>query len=167
MSTVGYANPDGKGARRVAGQPGWQPDGSYLTPEGQVLADEVTKAGYLRTVQEWIIAPQLKNVPGVAGVDSIGGYAKTFVVEPDPTKLIAFGISYSELAKALKPPTLRLARTTSIAVARPISCAPTRASARSMKSATPWSRRVAAFRSPLPRSPMSALAATCAPVLPA
>ena len=79
MYTVGYANPDGKGARRVAGQPGWQPDGSYLTPEGQVLADEVTKAGYLRTVQEWIIAPQLKNVPGVAGVDSIGGYAKTFV----------------------------------------------------------------------------------------
>ena len=30
MYTVGYANPDGKGARRVAGQPGWQPDGSYL-----------------------------------------------------------------------------------------------------------------------------------------
>jgi len=102
MYTVGYANPDGKGARRVAGQPGWQPDGSYLTPEGQVLTDEVAKAGYLRTVQDWIIAPQLKSVRGVAGVDSIGGYAKTFVVEPDPVKLTAFGISYSELGKALE-----------------------------------------------------------------
>ena len=44
----------------------------------------------------------LKAVPGVAGVDSIGGYAKTFVVEPDPTKLTSFGISYSELGEALE-----------------------------------------------------------------
>ncbi|HWU72569.1 MAG TPA: CusA/CzcA family heavy metal efflux RND transporter [Sphingomonas sp.] len=102
MYTVGYANPDGKGARKVAGQPGWQPDGSYLTPEGDRLTDEVAKAGYLRTVQDWIIRPQLRSVPGVAGVDSIGGYAKTFVVEPDPTRLTGYGISYSELADALE-----------------------------------------------------------------
>ena len=102
MYTVGYANPDGKGAKRVAGQPGWQPDGSYLTPEGERLSDPVTKAAYLRTVQDWIIGPQLRSVGGVAGVDSIGGYAKTFVVEPDPTKLASFGISYSELGLALE-----------------------------------------------------------------
>ena len=64
MYTVGYANPDGKGAKRTAGQPGWQPDGSYLTPEGEQLTDEVAKAGYLRTVQDWIISPQLKSVKG-------------------------------------------------------------------------------------------------------
>ncbi|MDF2381810.1 CusA/CzcA family heavy metal efflux RND transporter [Nostoc ellipsosporum NOK] len=102
MYTVDYTNPDGKGAKKVAGQPGWQPDGSYLTPEGDRLTDEVQKAGYLRTVQDWIVSPQLKAVPGVAGVDSIGGYAKTFVVEPDPTKLTSFGISYSELGEALE-----------------------------------------------------------------
>ena len=102
MYTVGYANPDGKGAKKVAGEPGWQPDGSYLTPEGDRLTDEVGKAGYLRTVQDWIVSPQLKAVPGVAGVDSIGGYAKTFVVEPDPTKLTNYGISYSELGEALE-----------------------------------------------------------------
>jgi cobalt-zinc-cadmium resistance protein CzcA len=102
MYTVGYANPEGRGARKVAGAPGWQPDGSYLTPEGEQLTDAIAKAGYLRTVQDWIISPQLKSVPGVAGVDSIGGYAKTFVVEPDPVRLTSYGISYSELGKALE-----------------------------------------------------------------
>ncbi|MBN8814525.1 MAG: CusA/CzcA family heavy metal efflux RND transporter [Sphingomonas sp.] len=102
MYSVGYAQPNGKGAKVVDGQPGWQSDGSYLTPEGDRLTTEVAKAGYLRTVQDWIIRPQLRTVQGVAGVDSIGGYAKTFVVEPDPTKLSAYGISYSELAKALE-----------------------------------------------------------------
>jgi heavy metal efflux system protein len=102
MYTVGYANPEGKGAKKVAGQPGWQPDGSYLTPEGERLTDPIAKAGYLRTVQDWIISPQLKSVGGVAGVDSIGGFAKTFVVEPHPTKLASYGISYSELGQALE-----------------------------------------------------------------
>src|SRR3546814_4558779 len=41
MYTVGYTNPDGKGAKKIAGQPGWQPDGSYLTSEGDRLTDEV------------------------------------------------------------------------------------------------------------------------------
>ncbi|WCM26110.1 CusA/CzcA family heavy metal efflux RND transporter [Sphingomonas sp. QA11] len=102
MYTVGYANPDGKGAKKVDGQPGWQSDGSYLTPEGERLTDEIAKAGYLRTVQDWIIRPQLRTVSGVAGIDSIGGYAKTFVVEPDPVKLSNYGISYSELGEALE-----------------------------------------------------------------
>ena len=102
MYTVGYANPGGKGAKAVDGQPGWQSDGSYLTPEGEKLTDEIAKAGYLRTVQDWIIRPQLRTVSGVAGVDSIGGYAKTFVVEPDPVKLSNYGISYSELGEALE-----------------------------------------------------------------
>ncbi|MBO9712189.1 CusA/CzcA family heavy metal efflux RND transporter [Sphingomonas sp.] len=102
MYTVGYADADGKGAGKVDGQPGWQTDGSYLTPEGERLTDEVAKAGYLRTVQDWIIRPQLRTVAGVAGVDSIGGYAKTFVVEPDPVKLSTYGISYSELGEALE-----------------------------------------------------------------
>jgi cobalt-zinc-cadmium resistance protein CzcA len=102
MYSVGYAHPDGVGARRSNGQPGWQGDGSYLTPEGDRLTDEIGKAGYLRTVQDWIIRPQLRTVAGVAGIDSIGGYDKTFVVEPDPVKLTSFGISYSELGEALE-----------------------------------------------------------------
>src|SRR3546814_11758281 len=93
MYTVGYTNPDGKGAKKVAGQPGWQPDGSYLTPEGDRMVDAVQKAGYLRTVTDWIVSPQLKAVPDVAGADKLGASANTFVVEQHTNKLASFGNS--------------------------------------------------------------------------
>ncbi len=102
MYSVDFANPGGKGATIRNGRPGWQSDGSFLTPEGARLTDEVGRAAYLRTVQDWIIRPQLRTVQGVAGIDSIGGYAKQYVVEPDAVKLSSYGISYSELAKALE-----------------------------------------------------------------
>ncbi|MDR3509777.1 MAG: CusA/CzcA family heavy metal efflux RND transporter [Caulobacteraceae bacterium] len=102
MYAVDFAHPGGKGAKVRDGSPGWQSDGAFLTPEGQRLTDDVSRAAYLRTVQDWIIGPQLKTVKGVAGVDSIGGYEKQFVVEPDPVKLAAYGVSFVELAKALE-----------------------------------------------------------------
>ncbi|MDI7776622.1 CusA/CzcA family heavy metal efflux RND transporter [Asticcacaulis sp. EMRT-3] len=102
MYAIDFANPNGKGAKIVDGQPGWQSDGSFLTPEGDRLTDEVSRAAYLRTVQTWIISPQLRTVKGVAGVDSIGGFEKQYIVEPDPVKLSAYGVSFTELAKALE-----------------------------------------------------------------
>tara|TARA_R110002124_G_scaffold217358_1_gene383009 strand:+ start:4972 stop:8235 length:3264 start_codon:yes stop_codon:yes gene_type:complete len=102
MYAVDYAQPDGRGATVRNGQPGWQLDGSFLTPEGDRLTDEISRAAYLRTVQDWIISPQLRSVGGVAGVDTIGGYEKQYVVEPDPTRLAQYGVSFSELASALE-----------------------------------------------------------------
>jgi len=102
MYTVEFGPKTGKDARVKDGAPGWQSDGAYLTPNGERLADTVAQAGYLRTVQDWVIRPQLRTVPGVAGVDSIGGYEKQYVVEPDPAKLAAYGVSYADLAKALE-----------------------------------------------------------------
>ncbi len=95
--------PPGEGAPVVRdGEPGWQPDGSYLTPEGERLRTEVERATYLRTVQDWIVRPQLKGVPGVAGIDAIGGFSKEIQVQPDPTKLSAYGLSLSNLIEALE-----------------------------------------------------------------
>lgn len=102
MWTVHFADPKAKGVVVEAGQPGFQPDGAYLTPEGERLTDQVAQAAYLRTIQDWIIRPQMRSVGGVAGIDSIGGYEKQFVVEPDAGALSAFGISFSELAEALE-----------------------------------------------------------------
>ncbi len=87
---------------KIPGRPGFQPDGSYLTVEGERLTDEVSRLAYLRTIQDWVIRPQLRNVEGLAGVDSIGGYEKQFVVQPDPARLASYGVSFSELADALE-----------------------------------------------------------------
>jgi cobalt-zinc-cadmium resistance protein CzcA len=102
MWTVEYAQPGGAGAPRVAGQPGWQPDGSYLTPEHERLTNPTELAAYLRTVQDWIIRPQMKAVPGVAGIDVIGGYVKQYNVEPDPAELIAYGLTFEAVIDALE-----------------------------------------------------------------
>lgn len=100
--SVEYINPNGKGAPRNEGKPGWQSDGSFLTEQGEHLKDEVSQLAYLRTVQDWIVRPQLRTTPGVADVDSLGGYVKEFVVEPNSAKMAAMGISYSELARAVE-----------------------------------------------------------------
>ena len=76
--------------------------GSYVTPEGETLRTDVEKATYLRTVQDWIVAPQLKTLNGVAGVDVLGGYVKEYAVHPDPAKLAARGISLPQLVEALE-----------------------------------------------------------------
>lgn len=102
MWTVEFKHPKGAGAEISDGLPGWQRDGSYLTPEGQRLQGDVELQSYLRTVQDWIIRPQLKGIPGLAGVDSIGGYVRQYDVEPDPHKLIALNLSFSEIINALE-----------------------------------------------------------------
>lgn len=102
MYTVEYEHPGGGGAAAKAGEPGWQADGSYLTPEGQRLTTDVERAAYLRTVQDWIIRPQLKAVKDVAGVDSIGGYEKQYHVTPDPMRLVSYGLTFHDVLDALE-----------------------------------------------------------------
>ena len=102
MWTVDFEHPGGSGAKSIGGSVGWQADGSYATPEGGVLKTDLERATYLRTVQDWIIKPQLKGLPGVAGIDTIGGYVKQYVVEPDSSKLIGYGISFQEIVDALE-----------------------------------------------------------------
>ena len=84
------------------GEPGLQPDGSYMTPEGERLVTEADKATYLRTAQDWIVTPLLRTVPGVAGIDAIGGYSKQYMVVPDVQRLAALGLGLADLAEALE-----------------------------------------------------------------
>lgn len=52
----------------------------------------------LRQVQEWIVKPLLRTVPGVAEVNTSGGYEKQIVVGPQPEKMMSVGLSFDELA---------------------------------------------------------------------
>jgi heavy metal efflux system protein len=66
------------------------PDGTPVTPMD------------LRTIQDWVIKPQLRNVPGVVEVNTIGGYQKEFHVTPDPKLMHTFDIGLGEIMEALE-----------------------------------------------------------------
>jgi heavy metal efflux system protein len=70
-----------EGARR--------PDGSEWTPED------------LRTMQDWVIRPQLRNTPGVTEVNTIGGYVREYHVTPWPDRLAAAGLTINDVVEAL------------------------------------------------------------------
>jgi len=56
----------------------------------------------LRSLQDWFLRFELKTVPGVAEVASIGGMVKQYQVVVDPQKLAAYGVSADQVAEALK-----------------------------------------------------------------
>jgi cobalt-zinc-cadmium resistance protein CzcA len=75
----------------VVADPGARkPDGTAYTPTD------------LRSIQDWIIRPQLRQVQGVSEVNSIGGNAKQYQVAIDPARLLAFGVTLSDLVNALE-----------------------------------------------------------------
>ncbi len=55
----------------------------------------------LRTIQDWVIKPQLRNIPGVVEVNTIGGFDKQYHVTPHPEKLLAYGLSLHDVMEAL------------------------------------------------------------------
>ena len=65
-------------------------DGSAYTPTD------------LREIQDWIIKPQLRNVPGVAEINTIGGFAKEYQIAPDPKRLAAYSLTLDDLVSALE-----------------------------------------------------------------
>lgn len=56
----------------------------------------------LRTLQDWVVKPQLRTLPGVTEVNTIGGYQKQYLVAPYPEKLAAYGLSLTEVMTALE-----------------------------------------------------------------
>ena len=55
----------------------------------------------LRTINDWIIKPQLRTVPGIVEVNAIGGYERQFHVLPDPTRMMAYKFSFRDVMQAL------------------------------------------------------------------
>lgn len=71
--------------------------------EGALKADKTPYTPMdLREVQDWIIKPQLRNVPGVNEINTIGGYVKQYQVAPSAEKLTARGLSIDDIVLALE-----------------------------------------------------------------
>lgn len=67
-----------------------KPDGSAYT------------ATDLRTLQDWVIRPQLRTVPGVTEVNTIGGYQRQVHITPDPVRLRALGFTLDDVVAAVQ-----------------------------------------------------------------
>ena len=67
-----------------------------LTAEGKPYSAED-----LRTLQDWVIKPQLVKVAGITEVNAIGGYQRQYQVVPDPARLLAFKLTLDDIASAL------------------------------------------------------------------
>lgn len=67
-----------------------KPDGTAYTPED------------LRTLQDWVIRPQLRNTPGVTEVNTIGGFERQYHVTPYPERLSAYGLTMADVIQALE-----------------------------------------------------------------
>jgi cobalt-zinc-cadmium resistance protein CzcA len=104
------------GAIKSALPPGLEPEmGPIATGLGEIFMytveaepgttqdnGEPWDATTLREVQDWIIKPQLAQVPGVVEINTIGGYDKQYHVTPSPRKLLEFGITLDQVAGALR-----------------------------------------------------------------
>lgn len=62
----------------------------------------------LRSLQDWVIRPQLRLVPGVTEINTIGGYEKQFHITPDPAKLLAYDVSFEDVVASLKKNNLNM-----------------------------------------------------------
>jgi cobalt-zinc-cadmium resistance protein CzcA len=70
-------------------------------PGARTEAGTPYSATDLRTIQDWIIKPQLRIVPGVTEVNTIGGYVKQYHVTPFPDRLRAYEIGFADVLDAL------------------------------------------------------------------
>ncbi|GAA0429184.1 efflux RND transporter permease subunit [Massilia aurea] len=75
----------------VESEPGAKkPDGTPYTPTD------------LREIQDWIIKPQLRTVPGVTDINSIGGFDKEYLVAPNTATLSSYGLELIDIVHALE-----------------------------------------------------------------
>lgn len=78
-------------------------------PTGQIFWYTVERPGYdlakLRSLQDWTIAPQLRSVPGVAEVASVGGFVSELQIAVEPNLLAQNGLTIQDLTAELSRPT--------------------------------------------------------------
>ena len=64
--------------------------------------ERVKKTTELRTIHDWVVKPQLRSIPGVAEVNSWGGYEKQYQIRLDPHRLVKHGLTFDQVTEAVQ-----------------------------------------------------------------
>jgi len=70
-------------------------------PEARKKDGTAWTATDLRTLQDWVVRPQLRNTPGVTEVNTIGGFARQIHITPAPARLVALGFTLHDVVTAV------------------------------------------------------------------
>ena len=76
------------------------------TVEGEPGARKADGSAYqaqdLRELQDWVVKPQLRQVPGVIEINTIGGYEKQYQVLPDPVRLLEYSVTFDDIRRSIE-----------------------------------------------------------------
>ncbi len=86
---------------------GFEPEmGPISTGLGEIyqytLESKNTGLMELRSIQDWVVRPQLRSIPGVTDINSFGGFVKQYQVVVDPDRLLKYGLTLGSVSEALK-----------------------------------------------------------------
>jgi cobalt-zinc-cadmium resistance protein CzcA len=82
-----------------------QPQLSPWSPIGEIYRYQLTgpySLNDLKATQDWLVRRELKQVPGVVDITTFGGTTKQYQVEPDPNKLLAYGVTLPQMVTAIQ-----------------------------------------------------------------
>lgn len=82
-----------------------QPQLSPWSPIGEIYRYQLTgpySLNDLKATQDWLVRRELKQVPGVVDITTFGGTTKQYQVEPDPNKLLAYGVTLPQVINAIQ-----------------------------------------------------------------
>ena len=71
------------------------------TVEAEAGAEAQWTPTALRTVQDWVVRPQLRHLKGVTEVNTVGGYVRQFHITPDPAKLLAYNLTFRDVLESV------------------------------------------------------------------
>ncbi|WP_313171963.1 CusA/CzcA family heavy metal efflux RND transporter [Stenotrophomonas sp.] len=71
------------------------------TVEAEPGAEDTWTPMALRTLQDWVVRPQMRHLKGVTEVNTVGGYVRQFHITPDPSKLQAYGLTMQDVLEAV------------------------------------------------------------------
>jgi cobalt-zinc-cadmium resistance protein CzcA len=83
-----------------------QPQLSPESPIGEIYRYQLTGPGYslndLKATQDWLLVREMKQVPGIIDVATFGGTTRQYQAEVDPTKLLAYGVTMTQVVNAIQ-----------------------------------------------------------------